>query len=212
MLGRNRKLQSGDTIIEVLFAVVVFSMVAVGAMSVMNSGTATAQRSLELTLVRQQIDAQAESLRYIHHAYVAAYGTSAVSTPPASEWSRIQSLGLTKSSASTFGDQGCSAIPSQSFIMNARTGRVYTGGIKNMNTTASRPFSQVVYAGDPDTGALSSAIDSVDGIWIEAVRSSDVPSESAGFIDFHIRACWYSPASAAPSTLGTIVRLYEPRN
>jgi type II secretory pathway pseudopilin PulG len=68
-----RRHERGDTIIEVLFAVTVFAMVAVGAMTIMNQGTATAQRSLEVTLVRQQIDAQAEAIRYIHQAYVSAY-------------------------------------------------------------------------------------------------------------------------------------------
>ena len=56
----------GDTIVEVVFAVTIFSMVAVGAISIMNKGVAIAQQSLEITLVRQQIDSQAEMLRYIH--------------------------------------------------------------------------------------------------------------------------------------------------
>lgn len=201
--------QDGDTIIEVMFAVVIFSMVAVGAMSIMNNGTAIAQRSLELTLVRQQIDAQAEALRFVHHSYVAAYGTDAVTSHPAAEWKRLLDSGLTKSSASPFGDGGCTTPPSGAFVMNARTGRLHTGAITPMNSATSRPFSQVVYQGDPDTGALTSSIDSVHGLWIEAVRSG--ASSGTGYIDFHIRACWYSPASNAPSTIGTIVRLYEPR-
>ena len=61
-----RRFEQGDTIVEVLFAVVVFALVAVGSMSIMNQGTATAERSLEITLVRQQMDAQAEAIRYIH--------------------------------------------------------------------------------------------------------------------------------------------------
>ena len=48
--------QRGDTIIEVLLAVTVFSLVAIGAMMVMNQGTNSAQRSLEVTLVKQQIE------------------------------------------------------------------------------------------------------------------------------------------------------------
>ena len=59
---RNR----GDTIIEVLLAVTIFSLVAVGSMVLMNRGVAMAQQSLETTLVRQQIDAQAEMLRFVH--------------------------------------------------------------------------------------------------------------------------------------------------
>lgn len=68
--------QRGDTIIEVLLAVTVFSLVAVGGMAIMNQGAAMAQRSLEIGLVRQQIDAQADALRYIHNAYVTSSGSS----------------------------------------------------------------------------------------------------------------------------------------
>lgn len=67
--------QRGDTIIEVILAVTVFSVVAVGGIGVMNQGVATAQRSLEIGLVRAQIDAQADALRYIHSTYVSSLGT-----------------------------------------------------------------------------------------------------------------------------------------
>ncbi|MBC7512045.1 type II secretion system protein, partial [Candidatus Saccharibacteria bacterium] len=63
--------QRGDTLIEVIVAFAVFAMVAVGALNVMNQGTATAQDTLETTHVRQQIDNQAEILRYLHQAYLA---------------------------------------------------------------------------------------------------------------------------------------------
>lgn len=67
--------QRGDTIIEVILAVTVFSVVAVGGIGVMNQGVATAQRSLEIGLVRAQIDAQADALRYVHSTYVSSLGT-----------------------------------------------------------------------------------------------------------------------------------------
>ena len=71
MLGRQKN--RGDTIIEVLFAITVFSLVVVSSLSIMNQGSATAQRTLEISLVRQQIDAQAETLRFLNTSYVAAY-------------------------------------------------------------------------------------------------------------------------------------------
>ena len=66
---KRRHSARGDTIIEVVMAVAMFSMLAIGIMALMNSGIAMAQRSLELTLVRQQIDSQAEMLRYIHKTF-----------------------------------------------------------------------------------------------------------------------------------------------
>ncbi len=64
MLARIR--QRGDTLIEVLIAVTVFSAVAIGAITVMSRGISVAQSSLELNLVRNQIDSQVELLRHIH--------------------------------------------------------------------------------------------------------------------------------------------------
>ena len=61
------KHQVGDTLIEVMLATAVFSAVAVGCLTVMNRGLSIAQQSLESTLVRQQIDAQAEMLRFVHN-------------------------------------------------------------------------------------------------------------------------------------------------
>jgi prepilin-type N-terminal cleavage/methylation domain-containing protein len=83
MLAFGRFSQKGDTLIEVLFAVTVFSLVAVGSLSIMNQGTTVAQRSLETTLVRQEIDAQAETLRFVHDSYIAAY-PNVVSGEPSS--------------------------------------------------------------------------------------------------------------------------------
>jgi hypothetical protein len=68
--------------------------------------------------------------------------------------------------------------------------------------TSLPPFAQVEY------NATSDVVTSY-GIWIEAIPSTT--ANATGFVDFHIRTCWESPGSSAPVTLGTIVRLYEPR-
>lgn len=54
-----KRFQRGDTLIEVLFAFSILSLVIVGAMTIMNQGTLASQRSLETTLVREEIDSQA---------------------------------------------------------------------------------------------------------------------------------------------------------
>ena len=66
MLGHRH--ERGDTIIEVMFAFVLFSMVIVGAFMIMNQGMALAQRSLEVTQVRQQIDSQVLLIRTAQQA------------------------------------------------------------------------------------------------------------------------------------------------
>lgn len=59
----------GDTLVEVMFAVGIFGIIAVSAISLMNRGLNTAQQALETTMARNEIDAQAEALRFIHDAY-----------------------------------------------------------------------------------------------------------------------------------------------
>lgn len=203
--------QKGDTIVEVLFAVAVFAMVAVGSMTIMTQATGVAQRSLEITLVREQIDAQAEAIRFVHKAYVADYQAGKTPTGTAAEWVKMTnpSTGKGASKASAFGQVNGSqclanAPGERPFILNARTAKLSNTVPEMVAPEGSTlpPFAQVAYNGD-------SSINSAYGIWIEAVPSTN--TDQTGFVDFHIRACWVSSGSSAPVTLGTIVRLYEPR-
>ena len=63
----------GDTIIEVMFSFVVFSLLTVGTYIVMNRGTQIAQRSIEITIVRQQLYAQVYLIRYIKYTNTAQW-------------------------------------------------------------------------------------------------------------------------------------------
>lgn len=116
--------------------------------------------------------------------------------------------------ASQFGQTNgttCAAFSSQQkpFILNARMAKV-EGAWPLLAPPANQslpPFSQVIYAVDPATGL--SSVTAAYGIWIEAVPSANI--QGTGFVDFHIRSCWSGAGSARLSTLGTIVRLYEPR-
>ena len=60
----------GDTIIEVTFCFVVFILVSAISVSMMNRSYAKIQNSLQITTVRNEIDAQAEALRFIHDSYI----------------------------------------------------------------------------------------------------------------------------------------------
>ncbi len=71
MLNNSPKsVKKGDTLIEVMFAVGIFGLAAVGAISLMNKGLAVSQNNLEVTMSRQEIDAQTEAIRFIHNAYL----------------------------------------------------------------------------------------------------------------------------------------------
>lgn len=60
----------GDTLIEVMFAIALFCLVAVIAISMMNGGVSSAEGTLELVVSRNELNAQAEALRFIHSSYV----------------------------------------------------------------------------------------------------------------------------------------------
>lgn len=64
-----RKSKRGDTLVEVMFAVGIFGLVAIGAIGIMNRGLYDAQKALEISMARNEIDAQAEGLRFIREAY-----------------------------------------------------------------------------------------------------------------------------------------------
>ncbi len=58
----------GDTIIEVMFAIAIFGLVAILSISSMNRGVVTAETTLEATTARDELNAQAEALRFMHNS------------------------------------------------------------------------------------------------------------------------------------------------
>lgn len=195
--------QRGDTIIEVLIATTVFSMVAIGSLSIMGQGTAMAQRALEIDLVRQQMDAQADALRYMNYAYAADFGKNGEASQ---RWDAIVEANAV-TSATPFSDtvqEGVCALPipaQRPFAVNVERLTASTNPVVVLKPDAGT-YSQVRY---------DLPIPASEGLWVQAVRSPEAPGQT-GYYDFHIRACWHSPGDVQPVTLGTIVRLYEPRS
>lgn len=212
MLSRIR--QTGDTLIEVLFAFSILSLVIVGAMTIMNQGTSASQRALETTLVREQIDAQASTLHFLHDAYVAKFqpGISYTADTPAGQWA-LMSAAITSEAATSFGaTTACPILKNTAFILDpinakyvpASSGKIQTNTLQFVDKT----FAQVGF--DPSANTLLFS----DGIWIEGVRSqasADPNQQNTRYIDFHIYGCWDGPGQDTVMTIGTIVRLYEPR-
>lgn len=64
------KWKKGDTLIEVALAIGIFSLVAITVVSVVSASLTGAQSALETTVTREELDAQAEALRFIHDSYV----------------------------------------------------------------------------------------------------------------------------------------------
>lgn len=70
----------GDTIIEVMFAIAVFCLVAVISIAMMNRGVSSAEAALETVVARNELNAQAEALRFIHSSYI-----SEMTLPPCND-------------------------------------------------------------------------------------------------------------------------------
>ena len=104
MQNRFLKKKNGDTLIEVLLAISIFTAVVVGSHYTMSRGIGTSQRSLELTQVRAQIDNQADMLRHLSNKYYVSGGqTRAVKSASSSDlhpgkdgWSWILANTVTK--------------------------------------------------------------------------------------------------------------------
>lgn len=196
----------GDTIIEVLLAITVFSLVAVGTMTVMNKGTDSAQRALEITLVKEQIDAQAEALRAAQQDYAANKVGGQADT---SVWASITSM-ITGKAESSDSSECPDYSGSSVFAMNAKTiDPVATNYLKSAGVEGAPPYAQVKYTHDlsdeedPDS---QTAVDGVYGLWIEKTDLGGTPAA----YDFTIHACWYSVGTNVPMQLQTVVRLYDP--
>ena len=83
---RKKSQLRGDTLVEIMFAVGIFGLVAIGAIGIMNKGLYDAQKALEITMARQEIDAQAEALRFLHEAYLSEQNNNDLRQKP---YSRI---------------------------------------------------------------------------------------------------------------------------
>ncbi len=189
-----RKFNRGDTLVEVLLGVTIFSLVAVIALETMNRGMAIAQYSLETTLVRQQVDAQAEMIRYAHDmkndTWKKLVDNNSVSVSAVND--NEGNLGVEKCpddfSTKEFALAATPSLASKISILNN------PGDYK-----AAETYARV----DSDTKKTY-------GISVRLVKPSTATgSRDSNKYDAYIKACWMPVGSKMPATIGTIVRLYD---
>lgn len=184
----------GDTIIEVILAFAIFAMLAVGATVIMNRGLAMGQQSLERTLVRQQVDSQAELLRYARDT-----GGDA--------WDSVTSGQVATPLLDSF-EECPSNPPSGSFVMvidgEGEAAQVDRLALNPGNFRSSSYYSHVSLTdtGGPITGPKTARS---EGMWVQAVAVQGGPINA---YDMYIRACWNSMGASRPMQVSTIVRLY----
>lgn len=176
--------QRGDTIVEVLISFAVFATLAIGTTTIMSRSLAMAEQGLETTLVRQQIDAQADLLRYARDTRSDA-------------WEQIKNNATTDAPAYTV-DKCMNDDPAGNRFIVTRSG-------SDVRRSSISSFAKAGYYSKIDYNT-----DTSEGMWIQAVRVNPVAGSNALIAyDMHIRACWESVGRNTPIMIGTIVRLYE---
>lgn len=186
----------GDTLVEVIIAFAIFTLSAVITMTVLNQGVAIARRSLEKSLVRQQIDSQAEILRYIKTSdqnlwqKIVAESNLAV-TPMALSQDRCPTSQTLDSTKSFF------------VATNHSSGRLELAQISSssLNYNEALTHARIDYSDSPAKAY---------GVWTQVVKAENRGGAgSPDAYDFYIHACWSGVGSNVPMTNGTIVRLYD---
>lgn len=189
-----RKFNRGDTLVEVLLGVTIFSLVAVIALETMNRGMAIAQYSLETTLVRQQVDAQAEMLRYAHDM-------------KNDTWKKLVdnnsvSVSAVNSNEGNLGAEKCPDDFSTKEFALAATPSL-ASKISILNNPGDYKAAETYARVDSDTKKTH-------GISVRLVKPSTATgSRDSNKYDAYIKACWMPVGSKMPATIGTIVRLYD---
>ena len=189
-----RKLNRGDTLVEVLLGVTIFSLVAVIALETMNRGMAIAQYSLETTLVRQQVDAQAEMLRYAHDM-------------KNDTWKKLVdnnsvSVSAVNGNEGNLGVEKCPDDFSTKEFALAATPSL-ASKISILNNPGDYKAAETYARVDSDTKKTY-------GISVRLVKpSAATGSRDSNKYDAYIKACWMPVGSKMPATIGTIVRLYD---
>ena len=259
----------GDTLIEVMLSISVFAVVAMLSINLMNDGINTAQRTLETAMARNEIDAQAEALRFVHQSYVAERQKTSSESGFKQLWETITSHAIKPSLLEDGPDDlkdggltafdvnnmdSCNIVYStnsnghfekyKSFVMNTRlvlpdankkspqylgvdyssllnneiviTARnrfdeasLYPRVLYKKNNSASTTNNSNLNQGDTIDN-LYNLVSSAEGIWIDVAGNNELNPKRSDYFDFYIRTCWQSAGTNVPSTLTTVVRLYNP--
>ena len=250
--------KKGDTLIEVTLAIGIFSMIAIGVAAVMSSGTSGAQTALETTLAREEIDTQAEALRFIQSAY--ATDKDSADKRFTNLWEVITKNAITDAGEEIlqYAPSSCgevfnnnSSIKNHAFVINPRKLGSFTASKDQSNSdgiysvyipqssgklTTASIYPRLVFTGKPNPGpqdvpdaeSQDALLDNnsrdilyrAEGLYVIAVKdakTTGIVSDSdrsvkgtSAYYDFYIRTCWYGVDADEPSTISTVIRLYDP--
>lgn len=191
-----RRLEQGDTLVEVMLAVAILSLVTVLTMALVNREHARALSSINRASVRSEINSQVELLWYFHDM-----GIRVEDSNEGKVWEEIKNnktiaLSAEQKDECTYG--------ANSFYLDTSYITPVVGAIADVVKTPAG----FVANGDALYNENSWQVKPGRGIWIDA----DLNSSGGGleYIDFYVKACWTS-IGGSKELSSTVVRmnLYE---
>lgn len=217
-------MKRGDTMVEVMIAIAVYSIVAVFTITAMRLGIQQGEASLELSQARIEVSAQADAIRFIHNSFLAEreYAVSGADSYKLL-WNALASKAVDATTTiQELSTQTCPETVNNSFIVNTRNinptapnSTVLTG-----KYVATSLYPRLIFGTSASNNSDTSYVEGdytdlmrAEGIWVVARKSAAVSSllnSQPEYYDFHIYTCWYAPGSSHPTTTGTIIRLYNP--
>jgi len=221
----------GDTIVEVLFAVAIFGAVAIVAIQMMNRGTVVVQAAIEAQQARNEMDAQAAAINFIHNGFLAERGLPAHLRQYEELWDRIVSSPRAAAPPLHPSDRSCDFAMTNTnaahgaFVINTRALRGRDAADYSITNIVRRHsdhafgvapiYPRIVYVGAEGAllteTAIFDQISRVEGLQVFAVASTNLINGQPEFFDFHIRSCWRSAGQNTDTKLSTIVRSLNPR-
>lgn len=176
--------ERGDTLIEVLIALTVLSVVVVGAIALMNRGVTQMYDNMERAEVRLLIERQVELLTYARDEYLASIaGSTSTNANAVALWVSIRNA------------PSVSSVPALDNCSDTSQGFSLQGSASTAISLSG--VAQASAAGFPSSG---------NGMWIQKIQST---TAAVPFIDFYIRACWIQNSRDASQVESSVVRLYE---
>lgn len=210
-----KKTLRGDTLVEVMFAVGIFAMVAISLATTMNDMLGKSQSAIEIVMARSEIDAQAEALRFIEN--------SRKNSTMQEVWEQIEANARDSLNAGDLLENvtSCPDVPDYAFYIDTfhldsgNSDDIYIpknrGGVDYIQTAST--FPRILHnSGDTilhDYFGENEANSRSEGVWIIAERIM-----AGGRVDayeFYVQTCWNPVGeSAVASTISSVVRIRNP--
>lgn len=279
--GNNVKKQSrrGDTLVEIIFCFSIFSLITIISIGLMNRNLSLMQGALEVSMARNEIEAQAEAIRFIHNSFLSERELVRDQSIDPTKWQEYRNLwnrlSLTQNGLnnnpihiSKYNEASCRQYYDQSNntgdVHNIFTDKAFVINTRKLDpsnpestiiSAKEKPdlfqettlYPRIIFSNSSRVGESSGSDSSgnlnelnagdnaytaplyntpyrIEGIWVIGTRdvtrigdpktmdNATLDQNPPEYYDFHIRTCWHGPGRNIPSTISTIIRLYNPEH